>query len=45
MDQLTPSQPDVWWHFADLNAGWLSPIGYYWVPEAWGHTSSDASGG
>ena len=26
-------------------AGWLSPTGYYWIPEAWGHTSSDASGG
>ena len=28
MDQLTPSHPDVWWHSADLNAGWLSPAGY-----------------
>ena len=45
MDQLTPSRPDVWWHSADLNAGWLSPTGYYWIPEASGHTSSDASGG
>ena len=45
MDQLTPSPPDVRWHSADLNAGWLSPAGYYWIPEAWGHTSSDASGG
>ena len=45
MDQLTPSHPDVRWHSADLNAGWLSPTGYYWIPEAWGHTSSDASGG
>ena len=45
MDQLTPSHPDVWWHSADLNAGWLSPTGYYWIPEAWGHTSSNASGG
>ena len=45
VDQLTPSHPDVWWHSADLNAGWLSPTGYYWIPEAWGHTSSDASGG
>ena len=45
MDQLTPSQPDVRWHSADLNAGWLSPTGYYWIPEAWGHTSSDAWGG
>ena len=43
--QLTPSHPDVRWHSADLNAGWLSPTGYYWIPEAWGHTSSDASGG
>ena len=45
MDQLTPSHPDVRWHSADLKAGWLSPAGYYWIPEAWGHTSSDASGG
>ena len=44
VDQLTPSQPDVRWHSADLNAGWLSPTRYYWIPEAWGHTSSDASG-
>ena len=45
MDQLTPSHPDFRWHSADLNLGWLSLIGYYWIPEAWGHTSSDASGG
>ena len=45
VDQLTPSQPDIRWHSADLNAGWLSPTGYYWIPEAWGHTSSDASEG
>ena len=45
VDQLIPSHPDVRWHSADLNAGWLGPTGYYWVPEAWGHTSSDASGG
>ena len=45
VDQLTPSQPDVRWHSANLNAGWLSPTGYYWIPETWGHTSSDASGG
>ena len=45
VDQLTPSRPDVQWHSADLNAGWLSPTGYYWIPEDWGHTSSDASGG
>ena len=45
VDQLTPSHPDVRWHSADLNAGWLSPTGYYWIPEAWGHTSSNASGG
>ena len=44
VDQLTPSHPDVRWHFADLNAGWLSPTGYYCIPEAWGHTSSGASG-
>ena len=29
VDQLTPSHPDVRWHSADLNAGWLSPTGYY----------------
>ena len=45
LDQLTPSHPDVRWHSADLNAGWLSRTGYYWIPEAWGHTSSDASWG
>ena len=45
LDQLTPGHPEVRWHSADLNAGWLSPTGYYWIPEAWGHTSSDASGG
>ena len=41
VDQLTPSHPDVRWHCAGLNAGWLSPTGYYWIPEAWGHTCSD----
>ena len=45
MHQLTPGHPDVRWHSADLNAGWLSPTRYYCMPEAWGHTSSDASGG
>ena len=45
MDQLTPSHPDVRWHSANLNAGWLSPTGYYWILEPCGHTSSDASGG
>ena len=45
VDQLTPGHPDVKWQSAALNAGWLSPTGYYWIPEAWGHTSSDASGG
>ena len=45
VDQLTPSHPDVRSPSANLNAGWLSPTGYYWIPEAWGHTSSDASGG
>ena len=44
VDQLTRSHPNVRWHSADLNAGWLSPTGYYWIPEAWGHSSSDASG-
>ena len=45
VDQLTPGHPDVRCHSADLNAGWLSPTQYYWILEAWGHTSSDASGG
>ena len=45
VDQLTPGHPNARWHFADLNAAWLSPTGYYWIPEAWGHTSSDVSGG
>ena len=45
VDQLTLSHPDVRWHSADLNAGWLSPTRYYSIPEAWGHTSSDALGG
>ena len=45
MDQLNPSYPKVRWHSADLNARCLSPSGYYWIREAWGHTSSDASGG
>ena len=45
MDQLTLSHPDVRWHSANINAGLLSPTGYYWIPEAWGHTSSNASGG
>ena len=43
VDQLTSSRPDVRWHSADLNAGWLT--GQYWIPEAWGHTFSDAWGG
>ena len=34
VDQLTPSHPDVRWHSADLNAGWLSPTGHYLIPEA-----------
>ena len=45
VDQLTPYHPDVRWHSADLNAGRLSPTGYYLIPQAWVHTSSDASGG
>ena len=45
VDQLTPSHPDVRWYSADLKPGWLSRTGYYWIPQAWGHTSSDASGG
>ena len=45
MHQLTPSHPNIRWHSANLNAVCLSPTGYYWTPEAWGHTSSDASGG
>ena len=45
VSQLAPGQPDVKWHSAALNAGWPNPTGNYWVPEAWGDTSSDASGG
>ena len=45
MDQLTHSHPDIWSLSAEFNAGWLSPTGYHWISEAWGHTSSDASGG
>ena len=45
MDQLTPSHPNVRWYSADLNAWWLSPNGYYWIPEAWNNGSSDASEG
>ena len=45
VDQLTPCHPDVQWHSADLNVGWPSPTGYYWIPEACDHTSCDASGG
>ena len=45
VDQLTASHPDIRWHSADLNAGCLSFTGYYLIPEAWGHTSSDTSGG
>ena len=45
VDQLIPGHPNVQWQSADLNAGWCSPTGCYWIPEAWGHTSSNASGG
>ena len=45
VDQLTPSHPDIRCHSAELNTRWLSPDGYYWILEASGHTSSDASGG
>ena len=45
VNQLTPRHPNVRWHSADLNPGWLSPTGYYWIPEAWGHPSSEASVG
>ena len=45
MDQLTPGHPNVRWHSTNLNAGWLSPTRYYWIPEAWGDTSSNASEG
>ena len=45
VDQLTHSQPDVRWHSAELNPGWLRPTRYYWFPEDWGHIFSDASGG
>ena len=43
--QVDPNRPDVRWHSAALNMEWLSCTGYYWIPKAWGHTSSDASGG
>ena len=43
--QLAPGHPQVPWHSAALNAGWLSPCGYHWIPEACSHASSDASGG
>ena len=42
--QLTPGHPDVKWHPAALNAGLLSPAWYYWIPVAWGHTSSTHRG-
>ena len=45
VDHLTSGHPDVRWHSADLNAGCLSPSGYYWIPEALDHTSSDVSEG
>ena len=45
VDQLTPGHPHVKLHSATLNAGWLRSTGYYWILEAWGHTSCDASGG
>ena len=45
VDQFTPGPPDLRSHSADLNVRRLSPTGYYWIPEARGHTSSDASGG
>ena len=44
VDHLTPSHPDVKWHSTALNAGWLSPTGYYWISEAWYHKSSERSG-
>ena len=44
VDQIVPDHPEVLWHSAFLNTGWLSLTGYYWIPETWGHTSSDASG-
>ena len=34
VDQLAPGYPDVKWHSAALNAGWLSLTGYYCVPAA-----------
>ena len=45
VEQLTPGQPNVKWHSAAPNVGGLSPVGYYLIPKAWGHTSSDASRG
>ena len=45
VDQLAPGHPDAKWHSRPLNAGRLNLTGYYWVPEAWSHTSPDAWGG
>ena len=40
MDQLTLAHPNIQWHSVAVNAGWFSPTGYYWIPDASGHTSS-----
>ena len=45
VDQLIPANPDVRWHSRPLNSGWLHRTRYYGIPDAWGHTSFDASGG
>ena len=44
VDQLAPASPTSSGTGA-LTVGWLSPAGYYCVPEALGQTSSDASWG
>ena len=42
---MAPGHPDVKCYSATVKAGSLSPTTYYWIPEAWGNTSSWASGG
>ena len=44
VDQIGSTNPDDLWHSASLNTGWLNPTRYYWIPETWGHTSSNAFG-
>ena len=45
VDLRASGPPNVRWGSNALNAGWLSPTGYYWTRVTWGNTSSDASGG